>query len=169
MLLSFHQSRNKWLVNAGRLKENVNPSEQPWGCRARSRTAPWQAGKKVGTPGSGLQPLTCSFPCCGRGRDQSPGAPPALSPALSIFLQFWAIAAALSPSRSRKGSAPRWIEAMPDPARSKGYQTTPGTDPAGASPELYTFSPSIDHPWLKSELDPPLNTPGCLCIISGTS
>ena len=168
MLLSFHQSGEKWLVNAGRLRENVNPSGQPRGCGARSRTAPWQAGRKVGGPGPGLQPQTCSLLRCGQGRDQSPGAPPASSPALSIFLQLWATAAALSPSQSREGAAAPWVEAMPDTAKAKGCEITPGTDPAGASPELYAFSPSIDHPWLKSRLDP-LNTPGCLCSISGTS
>lgn len=114
MLLSFHQSGEKWLVNAGRLRENVNPSEQPRGCGPRSRMAPWRAGRKGGGPCPGVQPPTCSLLRWGQGRAQSPGALPASSPALSIFLQLWAIAATLSPSHSREEAAPPWVEAMPD-------------------------------------------------------
>lgn len=164
MLLSFHQAGEKWFVNAGRLRENITPSEWPRGCRAQSRTGPWQAGRKGGQPGPGVQPPT--FLCSGQGRDQSPGAPLASSPALSTLLQLWAITAALSPSRSREGAAPPRVEAMSDTVRAKGCKSTPGIDPAGASPELYAFSSSIDHPWLKSGSDS-LNTWG-LCSTSGT-
>jgi len=108
VLLSFHQSVEKWLVNAGRLSENVNPSEQP---RGWERGGPSAGREEKGRTGCRAAALDLLSPAPWMRQRPEPGAPPAPSPALSSSLQFWAITAGLSPPHTGEGAAAPWEEA----------------------------------------------------------